>query len=94
VTTRCGTGVRALEDIPKGTYLAEYTGELYPNIFGDDSDRRYGGEEGMSYRFKRAFNVRRERTGTKVGNRIKYTKHTLDDDEEENYWIDAAIHFW
>jgi SET domain len=94
VTTRCGTGVRALDDIPQGAYLAEYIGEIYPNILGNDADHRYGGEEGMSYRYKRAFNVRRERIGKKVGNKIKYTKYTLDDDdddEDENYWIDAAV---
>ena len=65
-------GVFASEDIPKGTFIIEYTGE---KITEKEAERRPDPEEGVTYLF--ILNAHYYIDGTK-GNKSKYVNHSCD----------------
>ena len=67
-----GTGCYALEPIPEGTSIGEYTGEI---ITEEEADRRYDGRE-ETYLF--SIDGGRCIDATRADHNMKYVNHSCD----------------
>ena len=74
-TLRKGWGVKTLKDVERGTFVAEYSGEV---ITKQESDRRSLTEEYKSKGMTYFFQIDHQLTidGTKIGNEARFFNHS------------------